>query len=77
MSTLQLSQKLLIEGIISISFDETEDYFTTCDEFGESDWLPFSSRWLPLTDKAQEIWKGEVSHKNGLTLGKVYTVKEV
>lgn len=79
---LNLSQDLTIQNCISISVPgETDKYYSTCNEFGMTDFNPGARydngiAWYALTEKAKEVWKGDTKINDGITLGKVIEIKD-
>ncbi len=70
---LHLSQDLNISNFHTISIPgETESYFATCSLDGESEWLPKNECWYALTDKAKQIWRGEIEVRDGITFGRLF-----
>lgn len=78
MTTLNLSQHLVIKSRFSISVEgETDDYFGQCDEYGNTSFSVFWHTYFALTEKAKEVWKGETKEINGVLSGMLKYVEEV
>lgn len=74
---LRLSQDLRINNRYTISVPgETEDYFAECTIEGKADWLPVKEVWYALTDKAGEVWKGDMRIESEIVLGRLYQEEE-
>ncbi len=70
---LRLSQNLLLNNRFTISVPgETEEYYGTCDEYGNTEHIHLQSCYHALTEKAQEFWRGDFAiASDGLIMGKL------